>query len=100
MRLSQRPRRREGGLRIDLWNCSKTANPFESRASPKLSGRHELLALTDRSGSKEVDLRPVSGHRRVDRRAALWAEGLRSRGAARRDLHVDLQLARAKPEGA
>src|SRR5947209_18184796 len=100
MRLPQRARRREGGLRIHPWNCSKTANPFESRAIPTLSGCHELLALTNRAGSKEMDLRAVSSHRRVDRRATLWAEGLGSRRSARRDLDVNLQLARASPEAA
>src|SRR5215203_227017 len=73
-------------------------HPALLRARPELNLRHELVALSDRSGADHVDLRAGLRRGREDGRAAFRAKRLLALVSALPGLDIDRGLARGHSE--
>src|SRR5947209_5609450 len=82
-------------LRRVARDAAELGEPWPRRAAPDLLPRRQAVALTQDTDAYDVHfLRSVAGRRRIDRRAALRAKGLRTRIAA---VGGSLQIHRRPP---
>src|SRR5215467_10051487 len=72
--------------------------PLLLRSAPDLPLRHQLIALAHGTDADVVNLRPVAGSGRIDRRSTARAESLHALVAALAGLHIDGGLARQNAE--